>query len=499
MSQTLSTLCNRYTQYAPDPDLHGTYYPADIYPGESIAATLIRRDKLGSMKAEAVRVWRISPLGLEVIVNPESTNLKVGDLADIELRLGTSITTLTGLAIAKSVNTLGHPTFGIRLVDRTSEEFNGTERRNHPRWICSEQFVPVCVATNPARFSDFVYLRVREISSQGMRLLTSLRNKFLVKGMTLDCVASFPFVSQLPLRITIENVRLATEGGKDYLSIGASLNHLSRQERQIIGQFLIQFGEGVSVEDLRAQDMAPRSIASSLEFSFVRTLEDYQSVLELRQQAYKEAKKIPADFTAAQMADIYDTRSRIVIGKRHGQVIASAGLVFNEYHDSMEIEENVEWPPHLPRRDEMVEVIRNCTHPAYRGSDLLMAMFQFIAITVLQAKRQYVVIGCTPDLVPLYSRIGMECLDMEYRHGKLVDAPHTVMLGHIPRGMSGATVNPLFWNAVWAPASSYLLDNGTLQLTPADRARMSVYRLFRPLSLMLQRRMKKPRARLKTT
>ena len=147
----------------------------------------------------------------------------------------------------------------------------------------------------------------------------------------------------------------------------------------------------------------------------------------------------------------------------------------------------------------MVEVIRNCTHPAYRGSDLLMAMFQFIAITVLQAKRQYVVIGCTPDLVPLYSRIGMECLDMEYRHGKLVDAPHTVMLGHIPRGMSGATVNPLFWNAVWAPASSYLLDNGTLQLTPADRARMSVYRLFRPLSLMLQRRMKKPRARLKTT
>jgi hypothetical protein len=159
----------------------------------------------------------------------------------------------------------------------------------------------------------------------------------------------------------------------------------------------------------------------------------------------------------------------------------------------MEIEENVEWPPLLPRRDEMVEVIRNCTHPSFRGSDLLMAMFQFIAITVTQSKRRYVVIGCTHDLIGLYSRIGMERQKIEYRHSKLVDSPHTVMLGDIPKAMSGATVNPLFWNAVWAPTTKYMVGTQILEMTQADRARMNVYRLFAPISLLLQRRMKRPR------
>jgi hypothetical protein len=498
MSETIKSLSNRYRQYAPDQDLHGTYYPADIYPGEAISATLRYGDASETPTVEIARVWRISPLGLEVIVEAESA-LIPGRMVDIDLKLGLSTTNLSGLAIVKSMNSHGHTIFGIRLVDPGPAKFDGSDRRKSPRWICGEQFGPVCVAANPARFSDFVYLRVKEISATGMRLLTSLRNKFLVKGMTLDCVASFPFISQLPLKITIENVRLTTEGGKDYLSVGTSLSGMSRLERQVIGQYLIQFGEGVSVDDLRQQGMAPRSIASSLEFSFVRTLDDYEQVLDLRLTAYKAAEKVPAHFTKQDMADIYDTRSRIVIGRHHGRIIASAGLVFNEYHDAMEIEENVRWPSHLPRRDEMVEVIRNCTHPAFRGSDLLMAMFQFIAITVMQSRRRYVVIGCTPDLIGLYSRIGMARQDIEYSHRKLANSPHTVMLGSIPKAMSGATVSPIFWNAVWAPATEHMLDTGILELTPADQARMAIYRLFRPVSLLLQNRMRNPRKRIRNS
>ncbi len=492
MSQTLTALTNRYKQFAPDPELHGSYYPTDVYPGEAISATVRSVGGEGAV-VESARVWRLSPLGLELIVEPLPSKLEVGSVVDIDLRLGTTVTSLAGLAIITATNEVGNKILGIRLIDRSPERFDGTDRRGTPRWICGDQFIPVCVAANPARYSDFVYLRVKEISANGMRLLTSLRNKFLVKGMTLDCVASFPFISQLPLKMVIENVRLTTDGGKDFLSIGVSLGELSRQERQVIGQYLIQFGEGVSLDDLRKQDLAPRSLGSSVEFSFVRTLEDYQQVLELRRLAYRAAGKIPEDFGASDMADIYDTRSRIVIGKHRGKVVASSGLVFNEYHDRMEIEENVEWPPLLPRRDEMVESIRTCTHPSFRGSDLLMAMFQFIAITVAQSKRRYIVIGCTHDLVGLYSRIGMERQKIEYRHSKLVDSPHTVMLGDIPKAMSGATVNPLFWNAVWAPTTKYMVDTQILELTQADRARMNLYRLFGPISLLLQRRMKRPR------
>ena len=382
---------------------------------------------------------------------------------------------------------------GVRLVEAPEADFDGVERRRAARWICGEHFVPVCVAMNPARFNDFVYFRVKDISPDGMKLYTSLRNKFLVRGMKLQCIASFPLISQITINTVIENVHLTTENGKDYLAVGVSLGALTPQERQVLGQYLIQFGDGVSVERLRKEGMAPSSISPALEFSFVRTLEDYREVLKLRLLAYKTAEKIPASYTADDMGDIYDTRSRIVIGKYKGRIVATAGLVFNEYHDRMEIEEDVDWPEALPRRDQMVEVIRNCTHPDFRGSDVLMAMFQFIAITVLQAKRRFVVIGCTHDLVGLYSRIGMERQDIEYRHGKLNDSEHTVMLGDIPRAMSGASVNPLFWNAVWSTTAGYMIDSELLRPTPGDQLRMNVYRLFRPLSAHLQRRMRRPR------
>lgn len=496
MSQTLAELANRYKQFAPDPDLHGSFYPADVYPGEAASATIRAH---ANAIVEHVRIWRMSPLGLEVLAPSGASQLAVGQTVEIDLRLGASSTSLSGLTIVSTTNQLNNKILGIRLIEQPARGFDGEDRRSNRRWLCSDQFVPVCVAPNPARFQDFVYLRVREISPTGMRLITSLRNKFLVKGMTLDCVASFPFISQLPLKVTIENVRLTTENGKDFLSVGVSLKKLNHQERQIIGQYLIQFGEGVALQDLRRQDMAPRSMAPSLDFSFVRSVEDYREVLDLRFRAYRAAQKIPDCFTADDMADIFDTRSRVVIGKYRGKVIATAALVFNEYYDRMEIEDGVEWPNHLPRRDEMVEVVRACTDPSFRGSDVLIAMFQFMAVAVMQSRRPYVVCGCTHDMVGLYAGIGMDRLDLDYCHSKLGGAPHTVMLGDIRRAMNGTSVNPIFWNAVWAPATNYMIDTEILELTTVDRLRMSIYRLCAPIAFMLQRRMRRPRKQIEST
>ena len=67
MSQTLTALTTRYKQFAPDPELHGSYYPTDVYPGEAVSAT-VRTITGEGETVESARVWRISPLGLELIV-----------------------------------------------------------------------------------------------------------------------------------------------------------------------------------------------------------------------------------------------------------------------------------------------------------------------------------------------------------------------------------------------------------------------------------------------
>ncbi len=356
-----------------------------------------------------------------------------------------------------------------------------------------DQFSPVCVAANPARFNDFVYFKVRDASSRGLRLSTSLRNKFLVQGMRLRCIVSLPLVAQLRLDLTIRNVELENDPDQPSLLVGASLDSPTKADLQALGQYLVQFGEGVRIDELRGQGLVPKSVASVVEFSFVRTTEEYDQVLALRHLAYRHAGKVDAELTPADMGEIYDTRSRIVIGKYHGKVIASAGLVFNEYHDRMEIEESVEWPKELPRRDEMVEVIRNCTHPGYRGSDVLMAMFRFIAITMLQAGRRYAVIGSTTDLVPLYTRIGMKDVNLDYYHRKLGSSLHKVMLGDIPRTMTGTSIGPVFWNAIWSETTSYMLSTDLIKVTAVDVARMRFYRLFKPVASLMQRRMRRPR------
>jgi hypothetical protein len=291
----------------------------------------------------------------------------------------------------------------------------------------------------------------------------------------------------------IKNVNLTVDNGKDYLSIGVNFTTLDSASRQAIGQYLVQFGYGVSPKELRDQRLIPRSVASSVEFSFVRTIEDYRDVLELRRVAYEGAGKISPDTPSSDMGDIYDVRSRIIVGKYKGRVVASAGLVFNEYHDRMEIEESVDWPDHLPRRDEMVEVIRNCTHPDFRGGDLLISMFKFIAIAILQSKRQYAVMSCTPDLIPLYRRIGMQDQKLEYRHRKLNGARHTVMLGDVPSTVAGGLVNPIYWNAIWADTLKYLRTSNSVELNALSRTRVAIYQLAGPVAALMQYWMRRPR------
>ena len=92
MNDSLRTLTQRYKQLAPDPDLHGSYYPADIYPGETVSANIRIADNEATEWASA-RVWRVSPLGLEVIL-PEAVARIAGTTLDVELKLGQQITRL---------------------------------------------------------------------------------------------------------------------------------------------------------------------------------------------------------------------------------------------------------------------------------------------------------------------------------------------------------------------------------------------------------------------
>lgn len=463
--------------------IHGPITPAEVREGDAITARVASADPQFKFDAK-FRVWRMSPLGVELLSDGQSS-LPKGLPVDLDLNIAMQKTTLSGLVVDDIVENNNKHFVHIRLIPRQKERIESTERRNSNRWICSDEFYPTAVAANPAKFNDFVYFKVRDISSGGLKLHTSLRNKFVVPGVSFDCIVNFPMVSQITMRLEIKTVRVELVNGKEVLVLGAVFDKNDKHIVETVGQYLMQFGSVKSLDELRSQGLNVETVSEAVQFSYVRTKEEYDEVLALRYAAYLAAGKLKDGVTPNDMADAFDARARIVIGKYKNEIVATSRLIFNQFEETMEQEKFVKWPVELPRRDEMVEIMRACTRPDFRKSDLLISMFKFIAVTVAQSKRKWIVICATDDMRPLYQKIGFHEVGLSYNHVNLNNLKHNVMLANVPDAMEGKTVGALTWNIVWSDVSSYLQDYGLINPDPMTNVRLALYRLVRPVAVFL--------------
>jgi predicted GNAT family N-acyltransferase len=235
-----------------------------------------------------------------------------------------------------------------------------------------------------------------------------------------------------------------------------------------------------------------------MDFGYVRTADEYRQVLELRKMAYSAAKKLPEGVAAEETADIFDTRSRIMIGRYRGDVVATMRLMFHEPNDVFEHEQYITLPPDFPPRGEIIEITRVCTHPAYRGSDLLLGLFKDALMTCVQSKRRYLLGSATKKLLPLYTNIGFKVTPLVYRHEALGGEEHFIFLGDMQSALAGEGVGPLVWNAIFADIWNFLDLRGYVDVNPVVSTRLAMYRLVRPLTQVLARRFSKPRAAKKS-
>ncbi|MFS4457840.1 N-acyl amino acid synthase FeeM domain-containing protein [Bdellovibrio sp. HCB2-146] len=464
--------------------IHGGIVPADVRDGDQIYARLVCQNGPAPFNKE-FRVWRMSPLGIELLVQ-DRTELPKGTPVDLELKIGMQKSTLNGLVVDDVVTENNLHLLHIRLISKIAERVDGIERRESNRWICSEQFFPTAVASNPAKFNDFVYFKVRDLSNGGMKLHTSLRNKFIMPGMSFDCIVNFPMVTQIKMKITVKNLRIEMDGTKEVLALGVTFNKEEKGVSDAVAQYLMQFGSASSLDELLDSGVYVSKVSEAVQFSYVRTKEQYDKVLELRYLAYKDAGKIKEGMTPQDMADEFDSRARIVMGVFKGEVVCSARLIFSQFDDKMEQEKFVKWPAHLPRRDEVVEIMRACTRPDFRGSDLLVSMFKFMAIAVAQSKRKWVVICATDHMAPLYERIGFKQVGLSYEHTGLNNLKHNILVGNVPDAMMGKTVNPIEWNIVWSGVVTYLQQYDMVELEPATNLRLGIYRLLGPVATVVR-------------
>ena len=192
------------------------------------------------------------------------------------------------------------------------------------------------------------------------------------------------------------------------------------------------------------------------------------------------------------MGDMFDTNSRIIVGKYHDEIIASARVHFNVLDEEMEHEKYVTWPSEFPRRDQIFELTRVCTHPEFRSNDLLASLLRFIAATCLQPQRPWVLVSSTDTLMPFYKKIGLEDTGLRYEH-PVFQGNQNVLLSNAYDILLGRAVHPIYWNALWKDVFAYLLESGVISPDAMDRARIRAYKLLSPLTALAYRHRQKPR------
>lgn len=470
-------------------NVHGPVIPADVRLGDPVLAHLWVPG--GPARGVPAQVWRISPLGVELLRPPE-LRLSPGTTVDLTVRIGRSASTFHSLSVTSAGSAGGRkllaltwsgPAAAVRARSRAEDG------RGASRWTCVGEFAPTGISPNAARYGDFAYFRVADISWTGMQLEASLRNKHLIPGLRLDATFTFPTQGQVQVGIEVVHTRVVVRGQKQVLALGVRyVAPLRGRAREIIGQYLLQFGGGATVKDLCAAGFRIPASSLAFEFGSARTAQEYAEVLRLRRLAYVHARKVAADAKDLDMADGFDARSRILVAKHLGRVVGTMRMFYPAHAtDPLMHESYLPLPPGLPPRTELVELFKACTDPDFRGGDLFYALVRHAALTLVQSGRRYALMSATDSLASIYERVGFRHTGTSYVHPAM-RIRHHLMLADTRSVIEGKDINPIFWNlmdgyALW----SFARMGGAVRGRGWSAARVQLWRLFRPVAALVRR------------
>ncbi len=460
--------------------IHEIIRPADVRKNDRIEAR-VRSTDLGELVP--MQVWKLSSLGVELVVDQQSAQLEKGSVVDLDLLIAGQRVHFDG-SVVDIVQQNDHIKLaGIRFHRAENAGYQGPDRRTQHRWVCSPDYYPTATCPTPGSINDHMYFKIRDISSEGMQLTSSLRNKILVPGMVLHITANFGADGSFHVPVEVTRVGFASEGGRDRLAIGTRFKTLTSRMKSIISQYLIQFSTTTTLTELKEQGLWPKSVSSAVDFSYLSTKSEYEEVKELRLLAHRADQNLNQDVQAEDMGDRYDGAARIIIGRHGGKVVCTVRVIFNTEDEPLEHEELLEWPDSLPRRSEIVEVSRLAIDPAYRHGDLLAGVLEFISVTIVQNHR-YIVMSCLERMIPFFGSVGLKATGFTYESKIFNDEGH-VLLGETDRILLGRDIDPIVWNLVYRRAADTMIEANMLIPTGIDRSRLATYRMLSPLAKLM--------------
>lgn len=482
---------------------HGWLEPADVYVNDPILAK-VRLCEPDQIFIDAT-VQSISPLSLDVVVDAERLSLGAIN-CEVEVQLvvagqklllrttvaGRSATVASQVRLALEISPVLQPQ--SKVGETTSNELSANVTTSH-LWDCSAEFFPTALAVNPARYNDYIYFKVIAVSAYGLRLVCSQRNKMLLPGLRLKLQMSLPMIGEVCLDVQIEHVSVHADQRKRGFDVVVKVLSLDSYAREMIAQYLIQFGRVDSLDALRAEGLNPPSVARGVDFYYLRSKEDHADVLKLRLLAHRQFGNLRnSDVSAEDLDDEADASARILIGKHKGRTVASARLRFLQPDQPLTMQAHIQCLSDLPPREKMVEVSRACTDPEYRRGNLAAKLAHQLLINSITAGRPYLLLVSLPNLLGFYKSVGCKELGLTQKD-EFWNGEQHLMLMNAERVCLGRDVGPVVWSLLFREPYEYLVERGAINPSTLDRLRLLAYRgvglvtdfwfwLFRPKILV---------------
>lgn len=378
---------------------------------------------------------------------------------------------LNGVKIGTSYNALichvnptndGFYKVGVRLTDSTMNPDNTS--RSQQRWDIVEDLWPTGNFENPLVLNEWIHFRIENISASGCLATASARNNLLVKGTKLERVTIFlPTIGRFEADCEILRVRKIED--QDRIQIGLRFNNLSTSDQGLIARYILAFGKGLPEQKISIFKFLPKpkKIKSNFRYEIVSTEADYQSVLNLRLEAYKRAGKVNAESSKENMADKYDAHSKIIVAKLGEMVVASIRYTYcSSAEHRFELDESITIPKKF-ERNKTLEASRACVRPEFENTDLIHGLFEFGTQIAVKLEAKWILSSCEEKLLKLYSRLGMTNQDQVFHLKTLGNIPHYLIAGNLETISTSKGLNPIIWHYSYGNVARFLVKLGYIK------------------------------------
>lgn len=443
--------------------------PEEVRLGDPITCKTL--SPLGN---QTLKLWSYCPFGFEFLSN-DLELYKIGSTHQFEFTFGRTTASLSGSIVF--IKSEQPHQIGVRInYDPGLARNNDSDRRNYSRWNCPEHLLPSGTAPNPNRFNDFILFKVIDVSSSGLKLATSLRNKLLHVGQILECTLSVPMIGTLYTGLKVNRVAIETIQGKEQLILGAAFVKRDDVVLSTLSEYLLTFAEDCSVKTLRDAGFNAALSTSKFDFSYSKSTKDYEDVLDLRLSAYRESGKLSDDVDRDFMRDEFDSRSRILTVKANGKLVGSARAMFHETGDKTSHERYLKYPHNFPKIDECLEVSRVCVKPEYQGAGLAHELVKHLALLTIKSGRKYVYLSAAGKLVGFWTELGFRDTGVSYIHKQLGNLEHKLLINDVKKSILGKCTSAKAWIDSYSHLYTYCVEYGLIEPSTLDLLRINGYR-----------------------